>query len=141
MKRTRINIRSIANRVPGQGVASMFEEHCRLAAKLPPERFAVRVNSLRRADIVHCHTVEPWNLFFMKFLCKTSVVHCHFLPETLNGSLRLPGWFSRLFARYVIHFYKAADRIVAVSPYYVTKLTELGIEREKITYIPWSSTL
>lgn len=75
----------------------------------------------------------------MRFMCKTSVVHCHFLPETLSGSLRLPKWFSRLFARYVIHFYKAADRVVAVSPYYITKLTELGIPQKKSHTFPITS--
>lgn len=62
--------------------------------------------------------------------------YVHFLPETLEGSLKLPWIARKVLYRYVIAFYKRMDALVVVNPTFIPKLEAYGIAREKITYIP-----
>lgn len=76
------------------------------------------------------------------FLCKdanhraANVAYCHFLPDTLEGSLKIPAPLLNVFRSYLIQFYKSADRLVVVNPSFIDALVEYGIDREKIYYIP-----
>lgn len=59
-----------------------------------------------------------------------------FLPDTLEGSLKIPAPLLNVFRSYLIQFYKSADRLVVVNPSFIDALVEYGIDREKIYYIP-----
>ncbi len=131
-----INMRSAAGTVEGHGVLSAYCEMIDLVKKL--DDFEIQENSFRCADITHYHTVNlsyflgiPW----MKMKGKT-VGYVHFLPETVDDSLRLPKLARKFFYRYLILFYKSMDRLVTVNPCFIDKLEAYGIERNKITYIP-----
>jgi|GEM_PF-76633 len=129
-----INMLSTADNVPGQGVGSAYEEQVALVKKC--KKFKVRINDPRDADIIHCHTVDLWNYFRMVNTKGTSVCYVHFLPDTLDGSIVLPGVAFSVFKEYVTIFYNSADHLVVVNPTFIEKLTEFGIDRDKITYIP-----
>ena len=65
-----------------------------------------------------------------------NVSYVHFLPTTLDGSIKLPKFAFNIFKKYVIKFYKTADHLVVVNPIFIKDLEKAGINREKISYIP-----
>lgn len=131
-----INMLSSANKVDGQGVGSAYEEQVKLVSQGAPDLFEVRINSIKKSDIVHSHTVDPQNFVRMMNSNTAHVAYVHFLPETLDGSITLPKPIFNVFKAYVISFYKAADYLVVVNPDFINKLVDHGIERDKIVYIP-----
>ena len=87
---------------------------------------------------MHYHTINP-EFYAMRQLSRgrsVSVGYVHFLPETLDKSLKLPDHIRDIFYRYVIRFYKSMDYLVTVNPYFIGELEKYGISREKVTYIP-----
>lgn len=60
----------------------------------------------------------------------------HFLPETLDQSLKLPKVASWTLDKYVISFYKRMDQLVVVNPNFIPRLAAHGIDPNKVTYIP-----
>ena len=58
------------------------------------------------------------------------------MPETLEGSIKLPSGAKTVLYKYVIDFYKRMDQIVVVNPIFIDKLANYGIDRSKIKYIP-----
>lgn len=135
-KKYTINMRSGASAVEGHGVLSAYYEMVNLVKEL--EDFEIHENSFGCADITHYHTVNPsyfLGIPWMKMKGKT-VGYVHFLPETVDDSLRLPKLARKIFYRYLILFYKSMDRLVTVNPYFIEKLEAYGIEKDKITYIP-----
>ena len=60
----------------------------------------------------------------------------HFLPETLEGSLKIPFFLKGIVKRYVFSFYNRMEHLVVVNPMFIEDLVAAGIPREKITYIP-----
>ncbi len=137
MSRT-INMMSKAHTVKGQGVLSAYEEQVSLVQSHLDNLYDVRVNKLKFADIRHYHTINPEFFLTLPFAkVKSSTVgYVHFLPETLDKSLKLPKIIRRIVYKYVMEFYKSMDYLVTVNPYFIDKLEELGIKRDKITYIP-----
>lgn len=139
MKKDKIHITmfSSADSVAGQGVGSAYEEQVRLVREGASDIFDVEVNKWTKpADIQHFHTLDP--TFFIKLANRNAVnvVYCHFLPDTLNGSLKIPKWFNGTAASYITTFYKSADRVVVVNPSFIPELVRFGIPEEKIYYIP-----
>ena len=131
-----VNMRSAAGTVEGHGVLSAYHEMVNLVKEL--EDFEIQENAFGCADITHYHTVNPsyfLGIPWMKMKGKT-VGYVHFLPETVDDSLRLPKLVRKIFYRYLILFYKSMDRLVTVNPCFIEKLEAYGIERNKITYIP-----
>ena len=61
----------------------------------------------------------------------TTVGYVHFLPETVENSIRLPGLARKLFYWYMIAFYKRMDHLVTVNPYFIDALQKYGVPREK----------
>lgn len=98
--------------------------------------FTVSINShSSKFDIYHFHTVNPqYRLRFNKH--HVNVAYVHFIPTTLDGSIKLPKLLFKVFKKYVVNFYKSADEIVVVNPSFIPPLVELGIKKENITYIP-----
>lgn len=135
MEKLRINMLSEATSVDGQGVGSAYVEQVALV-KGCDDLFEVAVNDKHgNFHIYHMHTVNP--SFRIRFNKKhVNVAYVHFIPSTLDGSLKMPKLFFGIFKKYVIHTYRKADEIVVVNPSFIPPLVDLGIKRENITYIP-----
>lgn len=131
-----INMLSNADKVEGQGVGSAYKEQVKLIKESANDLFDVQINSIKKADIIHSHTVEPQNFFKMKTNKNANVCYVHFLPDTLDGSIQLPKALFSIFKKYVISFYKAADYLIVVNPTFIDELVAYGIDRNKMVYIP-----
>ena len=116
MKKLTVNMLSKADSVDGQGVGSAYIEQVNLIKELLSEEFEVRINSRKKADIVHVHSVNFGFYFRFKKRNGIRVMYCHFLPETLDGSIKLPKPIFWIFKKYVMAFYKQAEYLVVVNP-------------------------
>lgn len=137
MSRT-INMLSGADKVKGQGVLSAYEEQVNLVKNNLKNEYKVSINQIKFSDIMHYHTI---NLEYYLTLPFTKIHSCtvgyvHFLPETLEGSIKLPKFMKKIFYKYVIEFYKSMDYLITVNPYFIDKLAAYGISRDRISYIP-----
>ncbi|WP_419155016.1 glycosyltransferase family 4 protein [Weissella minor] len=133
----KITMFSAAETVPGQGVGSAYRELVNLLEAKFPNEFPLTFNKYSRADISHYHTINP--TFFMSTFLPgrgRKIGYVHFLPETLEDSIKLPQPIKSMFYWYVMTFYKRMDHIVVVNPTFIDKLVALGVKREKVTYIP-----
>lgn len=133
-----INMLSSATNVKGQGVGSMYMEQVGLIKEMP-DCFTVFENNVRLSPITHYHTVD-FKFFLSRPLLTSkgaSVGYVHMLPESVDGSLKLPWLVKKAFYSYMISFYKGMDFLVTVNPYFVDVLSDkYHIPRERITYIP-----
>jgi len=128
---------SSADKVKGQGVGSAYLEQVALVQSGLNHNFEIEINSNKEGDINHYHTIDLKH--YLKVLTKKNPIHLgyvHFLPETIDGSIKLPKPIRKLFDSYIISFYKKMDHLVTVNPYFIDLLEQHGIEREKIKYIP-----
>ncbi|GHN17198.1 glycosyltransferase family 4 protein [Lactobacillus delbrueckii] len=133
----RINMFSQADLVAGQGVGAAYLELIRLLRTHLVDDFYVTINKYGRSDLTHYHTINP--TYFANSFSPArgrKIGYVHFLPDTLEGSIKLPGVAKKVFYQYVIDFYKRMDQIVVVNPIFIDKLTEYGLDRNKIRYIP-----
>lgn len=64
------------------------------------------------------------------------VCYVHFIPEFDDGSLKMPKFIFNIYRNYVIKFYKKADEVVVVNPYFKKDLLNIGLKEDRITYIP-----
>lgn len=137
MQRT-INMLSKATSVKGQGVGSAYLEQVNLVQNNLKDMYKVEINQVKFADIRHYHTINLEFFLTLPFtkIKSSTVGYVHFLPETLENSIKLPKLAKKVFYKYVISFYKSMDYLVTVNPYFIDKLVNYGIDREKITYIP-----
>lgn len=139
MEKLNIRMLSNADSVDGQGVASAYLEQVALV-KEQTDLFNVYVNKDKRPKgsklhINHIHTVMPNFLFKMgKKTC--NVVYVHFLPTTLDGSIKMNKFLFNIFKWYVKKFYRKAGEVVVVNPIFIEPLVEIGLKKENITYIP-----
>lgn len=131
----KINMLSSADKVSGQGVGSAYIEQVSLIKEMN-NTFDVTINGGIKYDIMHHHTVEPINYLKMILTKGINVAYVHFLPDTLDGSIKLPKIFFGIFKKYVTSFYKKADHLVVVNPIFKHDLIKFGIDKNKITYIP-----
>ncbi|HBM3491798.1 TPA: glycosyltransferase family 4 protein [Listeria innocua] len=134
----KLTMLSSAEKVKGQGVASAYRELVNLLEERYTNEIDMKINSFEKSDITHYHTVD-FRFFLSTFFKKkrgVRVGYVHFLPETMESSLKLP-WIARVvFYKYLISFYKRMDEIVVVNPSFIPKLTAYDIPEEKIHYIP-----
>ena len=135
MNKIRINMLSQATSVDGQGVGSAYIEQVALV-KENSDVFEVAINSSKSDfDIYHMHTFNPQYVARLnKRHINVTYVHC--LPETFEGSLKMPKPIFAIFKKYVAHAYRKADEAVVVNPIFIEPLVKLGLKRENITYIP-----
>ncbi|KRM94904.1 glycosyl transferase group 1 [Liquorilactobacillus aquaticus DSM 21051] len=128
---------SSATKVKGQGVGSAYTELVQLLKKHFASDIDVQINKLSGSDISHYHTVD-FKFYLSTFLPGRGrkIGYVHFLPETLNGSLKIPQPFRWFFSHYLIAFYKRMDQLVVVNPSFIDDLMSYGISKDKITYIP-----
>ena len=133
----KIDMFSTADSVKGQGVGSVYDELMNLLRDHFADQLQVEVNRYDRADVSQYHTINlPF--YFSTFSKKRGrkVGMVHFLPETLDQSLKLPKLFKWFFYHYVINFYRRMDQLVVVNPAFIPKLVAYGIPRQRITYVP-----
>lgn len=135
MDKIRINVLSKADSVPAQGVGSAFVEQVRLIKQ--SNLLDVEINSKKKDfDLIHIHSVNLPYFFKMKRYKGRNIVYVHFIPSRNDGSIRLPKLIGWIFNKYVNAFYKRASNLVVVNPCFIDPLLELGIAKEKITYVP-----
>lgn len=137
MNKIRINMLSSADKVEGQGVGSAYLELIKLLEEKGKDTFEIQINKeIKNSDIIHSHTVEPKNYIKMKKAKVPTVAYVHFLPDTLDGSIKLPKFAFNIFKKYVIKFYKSADYLVVVNPIFKKDMIKAGLDENKIHYIP-----
>ena len=134
----KINMLSKAESVKGQGVLSAYKEQVELVQTKLNDEFTVSINEVKFADIMHYHTINLEYYLTLPFakIKSVAVGYVHFIPETLENSIKLPSVFKKFFYKYVIEFYKSMDYLITVNPYFIDKLVEYGVDKDKITYIP-----
>jgi len=133
-----INMLSSADKVKGQGVLSAYIEQVNLVKNGLKDNYRVKVNSSNLRGIVHYHTIDLKFFLSIPFskLLGTSVAYVHFVPETIEESLKLPYVIKKIFYKYIIWFYKSVDHLVVVNPYFIDILKNYKIDEHKVTYIP-----
>ena len=137
MKKIKVNMLSMADSVDGQGVGSAYLELVKLLQEKGKDDFEIQINEkIKNCDIVHSHTVEPRNYIKIKNSKVPTIAYVHFLPDTLDGSIKLPKFAFGIFKKYVIKFYKSADHLVVVNPIFIKDMVKAGLDKDKITYIP-----
>lgn len=120
----------------GQGVLSATLEQVNLIQNLCKHEFDTLINKRGKHDILHIHTVNPASFIGARNSKVPTVTHVHFLPNTLEGSIKLPRLFMRFFKNYFLKLYRNSDYLVVVNPSFIDELVKFDLEREKITYIP-----
>ncbi len=132
-----INMRSTALSVKGQGVGSCYEEQVGLM-KRKLKSFEVFENTSKKCDIYHYHTVNFSYFLENKFKRKkmASVGYVHFLPDTVDDSLKLPGFARKIFYSYILKFYNGMDFLVTVNPSIIEKIAEYKIDKPRVSCIP-----
>lgn len=133
----RINMFSQADSVKGQGVGSAYNELMHLLRTRLVDDFYVTVNRYGKSDLTHYHTINP--TYYANSFSPSrgrKIGYVHFLPETLEGSIKLPAPAKKVFYKYVIDFYNRMDQIVVVNPIFIKKLANHGIDPKKVKYIP-----
>lgn len=134
----KINMRSIADSVKGQGVGSCFLEQVNLVTEGLSKDFEVYVNKNVKADILHFHTVNIE--YYLERLIKakhiSAIGYVHFIPETIEDSLKLPKLVKKIFYKYLLKFYNSMDYLVVVNPSIKQKLNLIGVTKPEIIYIP-----
>lgn len=133
-----INMISKAHTVKGQGVFSAYEEQVNLVKNNLSNEFTVLENSSKKSDICHYHTINLGFFLGLPFkkINSATVGYVHFLPETLENSIKLPRFAKNIFYKYVIKFYNSMDFLVTVNPYFIDRLAYYGVDKNKVTYIP-----
>ena len=128
----KINMLSKATSVSGQGVGAAYIEQVNLV-KEDKDLFEITENKRgNKFDICHIHTVNPQYYFKMNKK-HVNVMYVHFIPDTLDGSIKLPKLSFKIFKKYVISMYRKADEIVVVNPVFKKPLIDLGIKDLCIT--------
>ncbi len=132
-----INMLSRADSVKGQGVLSAHDEQVSLVKKELLE-YNVIENKMKFCNLMHFHTINPEFFFMIPFAKRKgkTIAYVHFVPETLEKSIKLSKSVKKIFYKYIIKFYKMVDYLVVVNPYFINVLAKYGIDKNKITYIP-----
>ena len=133
-----INMLSSADKIKGQGVGSAYLEQVNLVQNGLGKEYKVVINKKARTEIMHYHTIDLKHYLSIPFAKRKGVTvgYVHFLPETIEGSIKLPNFIKKIFYKYIISFYKNMDYLVTVNPNFIPKLEAYDIKKKKITYIP-----
>lgn len=134
----KITMFSRADTIKGQGVGSAYNELIKLLKARFSNDFDVQINTYKKSDISHYHTINPefYLSTFFKRRRGITVGYVHFLPETLEGSIHLAKPIQKIFNWYVLSFYRRMDKLVVVNPSFIPELKKAGIPAGKISYIP-----
>ena len=118
---------SSADKVAGQGVGSAYLELIKLLREDGKDYFDVYINKGTKFDILHAHTVDPINYIKLKMTKGKKVVYVHFLPTTLDGSIKLP----KLFSLFIFEFPKNPVRKRLDTEVHLVPLRHLSEPRER----------
>ena len=135
MNKIRINMYAKGLDIKGQGVGSACIEQMEMVRNLGDFEVSVNGRHRNRYDIRHIHTVNPTHYLALNRK-RIRVCDVHFIPEIDDGSLKMPKFLFGPYRSYVLRFYRKADEIIVVNPYFIDELVKIGIPRERITYIP-----
>lgn len=133
---------SKADSVAGQGVGSAYLEQVQLIERELSDQFDILGRARLRGgfgDINHFHSINPEYFAAMIPAARrgATVAHVHFIPETVNDSIRMPRPARAVFDRYMLAFYRRAQHLVTVNPWFITKLADdYGMDPQRITFIP-----
>lgn len=132
---------SKADSVAGQGVGSAYLEQVALVSAELSDEFDVlpRASLGNFGDINHFHSINPEYRAAMPFAKRhgATLAHVHFIPETVDDSIAMPKPARWAFYRYMLNFYRAADALVTVNPWFITALeNQYGFDPSTITFIP-----
>lgn len=136
MEKITIKMSYTGEKIKGQGVLSATLEQINLINDLCQDEFNTLINKKGKHDILHIHTVNPTSFIGAKFSKVPVVTHVHFLPNTLEGSIKLPKIFMWFFKSYFLRLYRNSDYLVVVNPSFIEELEKYKLKRDKITYIP-----
>lgn len=99
--------------VKGHGVHTAFKEMTNALALRPD--IDIEVNSKRKSDIVHIHTVGPYSLLKLNYRYGKKVVSAHIIPDSLIGSIVLAKYWRSIAKSWLKFFYGKADIVLACS--------------------------
>lgn len=133
-RKIKIRVFSQATTVPGQGVGAAYLEQLNLIQQ--SKQLVVLQPNERHPDLVHIHTINFRYWLAMLFIKIPRIVYVHLLPSTLSGSIKLPTLFFGILKWYVKVFYKTASHLVVVNPIFIEPLIKMGIQKDRITFIP-----
>ena len=136
MSEITINMSYSGEKIEGQGVGAATKEQIKLIKSASDSGLKVLINENVATDILHVHTVDPKSFFRLRRAKGKTVMHVHFLPETLEGSIDLPKFAMNIFYKYFLSMYRIADELVVVNPIFIDALESYGVDRRKINYIP-----
>ncbi|HVZ58455.1 MAG TPA: glycosyltransferase, partial [Patescibacteria group bacterium] len=87
----------------------------------------VWVNSSRKADITHSHTLGLYSYYKIR-RNHPSVITAHVIPDSLVGSLKGVAIWGGFAISYLRHIYNSADLVLAVAPRVETELRATGVK-------------
>lgn len=136
MKKISVNMLSIADTVKGHGVETAYNELINILKKYGSNDLEIYKNKGLDCDILHLHTPDPVSFFKQRLTKNNTLTYVHFLPNTLEGTLKMPKSFLDIYAWWVKNIYLKSDYLVVVNPTYVEEMIKLGFNKDKIFYIP-----
>ena len=136
MKKISVNMLSIADMVKGQGVETAYNELINLLNKYGNDELTIVKNKGLKYDILHMHTENPMSYIKQRLTKGVTLTYVHFLPNTLEGALKLPKLFMKIYAWWVKKCYMKSDYLVVVNPSYKDEMIKLGFDKDKIFYVP-----
>lgn len=131
-----IDILAKKKEVESQGVHTATQSLISLMKDLGQDKYQISIDkNYKKSNLVIATAVYPkFNRKLKKN--KKTIAMVHFLPNTLDGSIKLPKFAINIFKKYVMNFYRKAKELVTVNPYFVDKLVELGFDRNHVHAIP-----
>jgi len=133
IERLKINIISETPFYPkGHGVHTAFVEMVEAYKKLGHK---VLINSDKKTDITHCHTIGLYSLKKIKNNPGKVAISAHVIPDSFVGSLVGAKLWLPLAKVYLKYFYNKAKVMIAVSPQVKTELDSWNL-KGKVFYIP-----
>lgn len=139
MKKIHVNMMSSADKVAGQGVGGAYIELMNLLQNRAQKELKItKTLRAKNPDITHFHTIDPHFFLAAQFKKYTGrrIGYVHLIPDTLDGSIDMPKIAEKIVKKYLVKFYDKMDHLVVVNPDFKEELVKIGIDREKITYIP-----
>ncbi len=136
MEKISINMLSWADKVKGQGVGTAYSELINLLNKYGSNKLSIVKNKGLNYDILFMHTENIGSYVKQRLTKNKTLTYVHFLPNTLDGALKLPKLFMNIYAWWVKKCYLKSDYLVVVNPTYIDEMIKLGFNRDKIFYIP-----
>lgn len=126
---------SKATSFKAQGAGTAYINQLLLLTNQPELTLLIN-KTTSKTQLVHIKSIHL--RYFLHMLCtkKPVIMDVHFLPSHIEHSLRFPPIVKQLFLSYVKNFYRQADYLIVVNPFFIPDLEKLGISSQKIAFIP-----